>query len=154
MELPRMNASARRAFLARPHVGIFAVNEPGRGACAVPIWYAYEPGGVVRMTAGRESRKVQLLRDVGRASLCVQRERLPSAYVSVEGPVEIVETDVSELQREIAVRYLGEKAAGPYLESFAAGLKDEIMLVMRPERWWALDFGQLGGTDGASASDG
>ena len=73
----------------------------------------------------------------------MQREALPSAYVTVEGPVEILETDVSTLQREIAERYLGPKLAARYLESFASGLGQEVLLVMQPERWWSIDFSKV-----------
>lgn len=62
---------------------------------------------------------------------------------AVEGPVEVLETDVSALQREIAVHYLGERRASAYLESFAPGLLDEVMLVLHPERWWTVDFSKL-----------
>ena len=140
----QMTPSERDAFVAQPHIGVFAVNEPGRGACAVPVWYQYEAGGPLRITAGTDSRKVRLLRQAGRASVCVQREALPSAYVTVEGPVEIVETGVTDLQREIAIRYLGEKMAEGYLARFASGLRNEVSLVLSPERWWSVDFSKLG----------
>ena len=140
----QMTPSERDAFMAHPHIGVFAVNEPGRGACAVPVWYQYQAGEPLRMTAGADSRKVRLLRQAGRASVCVQREALPSAYVTVEGPVEIVESGVAELQREIAVRYLGEKMAEGYLARFASGLQNEVSLVLSPERWWSVDFSKLG----------
>lgn len=138
-----MTAAQREAFLADVHVGVLSVAEAGRGPCTVPVWYRYAPGDVVRITAPRESRKIQLLRAAGRASLCVQQEALPNKYVSVEGPVEIAEVDVEEDQRVIAVRYLGAKLAERYLKSMAAGLATEVLLTLRPERWWSVDFSQL-----------
>lgn len=68
MKNPNMSAEQRQAFLAEPRVGVFAVNEPGSGACAVPVWYDYVPGGPIRITASPSSRKVRLLREFSRAT--------------------------------------------------------------------------------------
>lgn len=138
-----MTPAQREAFLADVHVGVLSVAEAGRGPCTVPVWYRYTPGDVVRITAPRESRKIELLRAAGRASLCVQQEALPNKYVSVEGPVEIAEVDVGEEQRVIAVRYLGAKLAERYLASMASGLSTEVLITLRPERWWSVDFSQM-----------
>jgi nitroimidazol reductase NimA-like FMN-containing flavoprotein (pyridoxamine 5'-phosphate oxidase superfamily) len=143
MKNPNMTREQREVFLAEVHVGVLSVAEAGRGPCAVPIWYGYTPGGVVRMTAGASSRKVALLRTAGRASLCVQQEALPNKYVSVEGPVEIHAIDASADQRSIAVRYLGPKLAERYLATMAAGLADELLITLHPERWWSVDFSQV-----------
>jgi nitroimidazol reductase NimA-like FMN-containing flavoprotein (pyridoxamine 5'-phosphate oxidase superfamily) len=140
---PTMTRAEREAFLADVHVGVLSVAEAGHGPCTVPVWYRYTPGDLVRITAGRDSRKIELLRTQGRASLCVQQEALPNKYVSVEGPVEVLETDVAIDQREIAVRYLGPKLAERYLASMAPGLATEVLIMLRPERWWSVDFSQL-----------
>lgn len=143
MARPRMSRTEREEFLAGLHVGVLSVAEPGCGPCSVPVWYAYHPGEAVRMTVGPDSRKVRLARGAGRASLCVQTESLPYRYVSVEGPVEIVEADVSGDQRSIARRYLGDQLAERYLESFAAELSAEVLMLLRPERWWTVDFSKM-----------
>jgi nitroimidazol reductase NimA-like FMN-containing flavoprotein (pyridoxamine 5'-phosphate oxidase superfamily) len=138
-----MSRSAREAFLAQTHVGVLAVAEPGRGPLAVPVWYRYAPGDVVRMTIPDGSRKAPLLRAAGRASLCVQRESLPYRYVSVEGPVEVQAVDVEPDQREMAFRYLGEKLGQRYLTATAADRANEMLVVLKPTRWWSVDFSQL-----------
>ena len=140
---PTMTPEAREAFLAATHVGVLAVTEPGRGPCAVPVWYRYAPGDVVRITIPPTSRKTPLLRAAGRASLCVQLETVPYKYVSVEGPVEVIAADVGADQREMAERYLGPKLGGQYLQATAAALRDEVLVVLRPERWWSVDFSKL-----------
>jgi nitroimidazol reductase NimA-like FMN-containing flavoprotein (pyridoxamine 5'-phosphate oxidase superfamily) len=140
---PTMSRAECEEFLAGLHVGVLSVAEEGRGPCTVPIWYSYVPGGRVRMTVGAESRKVKLLSSAGRASLCVQTETLPYRYVSVEGPIELVDTDVREDQRAIAVRYLGEKLAPLYLASMADGLASEVLLTLEPKRWWSVDFSKM-----------
>lgn len=137
---PTMTKAAREAFFAEPHVAVFAVADAGRGPCAVPIWYHYAPGDVVRMTIPESTLKMRLLRAAGRASLCAQQEALPSKYVSVEGPIEVLDGDVERWQREIALRYLGPKLAPRYLATNAGGLSDERLVVLRPERWWSVDF--------------
>jgi nitroimidazol reductase NimA-like FMN-containing flavoprotein (pyridoxamine 5'-phosphate oxidase superfamily) len=80
-----MTKEQRGAFLADVHVAVISVAEDGHGPLAVPIWYSYEPGGEVRIVTGRASRKGKLLERAGRFSLCVQSERAPYRYVSVEG---------------------------------------------------------------------
>ena len=139
---PTMTREEREAFLAGTHVGIFAVAEPGRGPCAVPVWYRYAPGELVRITIGHESRKASLARVAGRASLCVQQEALPYKYVSVEGPIEFVTEGLESEQREMAERYLGPKLGEKYLAA-NPGLKDELVLLLRPERWWSVDFSRV-----------
>ena len=39
-----MSRDEREAFLADLHVGILAIDEPGRGPMAMPIWYIYKDG--------------------------------------------------------------------------------------------------------------
>jgi nitroimidazol reductase NimA-like FMN-containing flavoprotein (pyridoxamine 5'-phosphate oxidase superfamily) len=140
---PTMTRAEREAFLADVHVGVLAVAEDGRGPCAVPVWYRYEPGDVVRITVPPHSRKTGLLSKAGRASLVVQTETAPYKYVSVEGPVEVLEAPVAADQRAIADRYLGQKLADRYLASMAAGLASELLVVLRPERWWSVDFSRM-----------
>jgi len=138
-----MTRDAREAFLAGVHVGVLAVAESGRGPCAVPVWYRYTPGEAIRITTSPTSRKARLLREAGRASLCVQTERLPYQYVTVEGRVELVETDVTGDQRAIAHRYMGEQLGEQYLKSKAFDLSDEVLLLLHPERWGSVDFSQV-----------
>jgi len=49
-----MSAKEREAFLAGLHVGVISIVEPGRGPLTVPIWYAYEPGGDLRVVVDVE----------------------------------------------------------------------------------------------------
>jgi PPOX class probable F420-dependent enzyme len=143
MANPTMSRAEREAFLAGTHVGVLAVAEPGRGPLAVPVWYRYAPGEAVRVTVPGASRKVPLLRAAGRASLCVQRESVPYQYVSVEGPVEVLASDVETDQREMAERYLGPKLGTRYLAATAADPRNEVLVVLRPARWWSVDFSRL-----------
>ena len=56
-----MTKQEREAFLADVHIGIISISEEGRGPLTVPIWYAYDAGGDLRIMTGRESRKGRLL---------------------------------------------------------------------------------------------
>jgi uncharacterized protein len=112
-----MTKHEREAFLADLHVGIVSIPDEGRGPLTVPIWYAYDPGGELRVVTSRTSRKGQLLERAGRFSLCVQTETPPYQYVSVEGP--IVSTEAADLERDVralAHRYLGERVSDRYVE--------------------------------------
>ena len=140
MPNPTMSKAERETFLAQTHVGVLTVDEAGRGPCTTPVWYRYAPGDSIRVTISPTSRKVQLLRRAGRASLCAQSESLPYRYVTVEGPIELQEIDVAADQHEMAHRYLGAKLAERYLKSNADGLSKEILLLLRPAHWRTVDF--------------
>src|SRR6059036_2430308 len=101
-----MTKAEREAFLAETRVAIISVADDGHGPLTVPVWYAYEPGGVVRFSTGGSSKKAALIRKAGRLSLCVQTETPPYKYVSIEGPAAAggppdFERDV----RQMALRY-------------------------------------------------
>ena len=89
MSKTTMTQSEREAFLAETRVGVFSVTEPGRGPLSIPVWFHYEPGGVVRFTTGGGSKKARLMRASGRASFLVQTETAPYKYASIEGPARI-----------------------------------------------------------------
>lgn len=144
-----MTKGEREAFLAGLHVGILAVAEEGRGPLAVPIWYAYEPGGEVRVVTAADSRKLALLRRAGRFSLCVQTEEPPYLYVSVEGPVVGVEpASVERDERPLAHRYLGPALGDQYVAATGGeqSRASSVLVRMRPERWFSVDYRkQFGG---------
>ena len=56
-----MSAEQREAFLSDVHVAVLAVDEPGRGPLALPIWYQWVDGGIELGMSG-QSRKAELLR--------------------------------------------------------------------------------------------
>lgn len=138
-----MTKQERETFLADVHVGIISISEEGRGPLTVPVWYAYEPGGDLRIMTGRESRKGRLLARAGRFSLCVQAETSPYKYVSVEGL--IVSTQAADIERDLrplARRYLGEKMGDRYVEETQdlPTHNDNVLIRMRPERWLTTDY--------------
>ena len=142
-----MTRAEREDFLAETRVGILGVVEPRRGPLTVPVWYHYEPGGVVRVVTGAASLKGRLLRAAGRMSLCAQTETPPYKYVSVEGPVAFAEPDFARDVRAVAIRYLGEQMGQLYLDMTAAERATEpsVLVELRPERWRSVDYGKMTG---------
>jgi PPOX class probable F420-dependent enzyme len=141
-----MTREEREAFLADTHVAVVGISEPGRAPLTVPVWYHYEPGGIVRIVTGRSSRKGKLLASAGRMSLCVQTETPPYKYVSVEGPVTIVPNDGDRrTEREMALRYLGPQMGEMYLASTADQLPEGqgIIVELRPARWYTVDYSKM-----------
>lgn len=138
-----MTREEREAFLADVHVGVLSVVEPGRGPLAAPIWYAYEPGGELRIVTERGSRKGRLLEAAGRMSLVAQTEAPPYRYVSVEGPVVAIEpADRERDARPMAHRYLGPELGDRYIEATSGDGEDPVLVRMRPERWISVDYGK------------
>jgi PPOX class probable F420-dependent enzyme len=139
-----MTREEREAFLADTHVAVVSIAEDGRAPLAVPVWYAYEPGGEIRFVTGPNSRKGRLLRTTGRASLCVQTETAPYKYVSVEGPTSLGPADYERDVRQMAHRYLGPEIGEVYLAATAEmrAREGEVLVRLRPQRWYTVDYGK------------
>jgi nitroimidazol reductase NimA-like FMN-containing flavoprotein (pyridoxamine 5'-phosphate oxidase superfamily) len=136
-----MTRPERELFLADVHVGVLSVAQEGSGPLAVPVWYRYEPGGVVSVITGATSRKAALIAAAGRFSLCAQSETAPYKYVSVEGAV--IETDqpVDPAEsRAVAYRYLGPEFGDLYLAATAETAAGNCVIRMRPDTWLTADF--------------
>jgi PPOX class probable F420-dependent enzyme len=134
-----MTREEREAFLAGAHIGILAVDEPGRAPMALPIWYAYEDGALL-MNVDRGSRKAECVRAAGRATLTVQSEEAPYKYVSVEGPATVEEGWYDQLA--MATRYLGPEL-GEWYATENPATDDSVMVKLVPQRWRTYDFAKL-----------
>ncbi len=137
-----MSVEEREEFLADVHVGVISVERPDGPPLAVPIWYQYRPGGELWVLTPEDSVKGRLLQQAMRFSLCVQDETPPFyRYVSVEGPiVSIRAADDEEDSRPLAHRYFGPDLGDEYVESSD---EQSLKFVMRPERWWSVDYSKL-----------
>jgi nitroimidazol reductase NimA-like FMN-containing flavoprotein (pyridoxamine 5'-phosphate oxidase superfamily) len=136
-----MTRGEREAFLADVHVGVLAVEQPGRGPLALPIWYLVEDGDVL-IGMGGSSKKAELLRAAGRATLTVQTEDPPYKYASVEGPVAIEVHQRDDL--EMASRYLGPEL-GRWYADHNPSTTESVVVRLTPEHWLTKDFGKLMG---------
>src|SRR5262245_47288390 len=130
-----MTKQEREAFLADVHIGTISISEEGRGPLTVPIWYAYDSEGELRIMTGRESRKGRLLARAGRFRLCVQTETPPYKYVSVEGAITSSEAaDIERDLRPLARRYLGKEGGDRYVEEtrHLATHTDNVLISIQP----------------------
>ena len=138
-----MSAAERELFLAGVHVGVLsaAVGTAGR-TLAVPVWYSYQPGGLLTVLTGRRSRKAAVIRAAGRFGVCVQDDSPPYRYVSVEGPV-VAEEDLDPAERlAMARRYLGPAGGDRYVSANPDPRQENMVFRMRPEHWLSQDQGK------------
>jgi PPOX class probable F420-dependent enzyme len=97
-----------------------------------PIWFVVDDDDSLVFTTGEDTVKGRALRRDPRASLCVDDERPPYAYVRVDGVVEISEDD-DELLRwatRIGGRYMGADRAGAFGRRNA--VPGELLVRLRP----------------------
>jgi PPOX class probable F420-dependent enzyme len=134
-----MTRAEREEFLAGVHVGVLGVTEPGNSPLAVPIWYAYEPGGDIWIVTERNSRKGRALSRTGQFSLCAQTEEPPYRYVSVTGSVIETRPATHDDRRHLAHRYLGPELGNAYLEA-TGDEPGSAVHVLRPTRWMTVDY--------------
>ncbi|WP_221348135.1 pyridoxamine 5'-phosphate oxidase family protein [Streptomyces beigongshangae] len=134
----------REQFLAEPHIAALAVDAgAGRAPLTVPIWYQYEPGGLVWILTGRDSRKNELISAAGRFSLMVERVEPTIRYVSLEGPVVGSAPATREQLHEISARYLPAEKVEAYVDFSWKEHGDTVVIRMRPERWVSSDLGSV-----------
>ena len=141
MEL-NMTAAERTAFLTETaRVGVVSIDAPGRAPVSSPVWFTYEADATVTFSVGVTSRKAELLRASGRATLCVQSEEPPYKYVSIEGAATERSASTEDDKRARAHRYLGPEFGELYLEA----TKDdaEVTFVLQPQRWASLDYNKV-----------
>jgi PPOX class probable F420-dependent enzyme len=98
-----------------------------------PVWFIVEDGRVVFNT-GKETAKGRALARDSRATLCVDLEEPPYAFVQVQGDAELSE-DPGELLRTataIAARYVGPELA----EEFGKrnGVPGELVVRLHPTK--------------------
>ena len=138
-----MSAAERDEFLAGVHVGVLsAATGTGGQTLSVPVWYSYQPGGLLTVLTGRRSRKAAAIRGAGRFGLCVQDASPPYRYVSVEGPV-VSEEQLDPAERlAMARRYLGEVGGDRYIAGNPDPGRENVAFRMRPEHWLSQDQGK------------
>lgn len=98
-----------------------------------PVWFIVEDGALVFNTGKGTAKGRALARD-HRASICVDLEEQPYAFVQVQGEAELSE-DLGELVRTataIAARYMGDDRA----EEFGKrnGVPGELVVRLRPTK--------------------
>jgi PPOX class probable F420-dependent enzyme len=141
-----MTKAEREAFLAATRVAVISVARDGLAPLSLPVWYRYEPGGLVRFVTGRSAKKVALIRAAGRLSLIVQNETPPYQFVSIEGPAAVSDDpDFEKDIRQVALRYLGAELGEAYLAMTAAEREQggTVLVTLTPERWFTVDYRRM-----------
>ncbi len=122
------------AFLsAGTRTGKLAYTAADGRPLVVPVWFIVEDGTLVFNT-GKDTAKGRALARDPRASLCVDVEEPPYAFVLVQGHAELSE-EPGELVRTataIAARYMGPERA----EEFGKrnGVPGELVVRLRPTK--------------------
>jgi PPOX class probable F420-dependent enzyme len=120
------------AFLeAGTRTGKLSYSGAGGRPLVAPVWFIVEDGCVVFNT-GKETAKGRALARDPRATLCVDLEAPPYAFVQVQGNAELSE-DPGELLRTatvIAARYMGAERAGEFGKR--NGVPGELVVRLRP----------------------
>jgi PPOX class probable F420-dependent enzyme len=123
-----------RAFLSEgTRTGKLATTRRDGRPHVAPVWFVLDGDDLVFTTAGT-SVKGRTLRADPRAALCVDDERPPFSYVTVEGRVAISE-DLPALRdwaTRIAARYMGAELAERY--GARNGVPGELLVRLTPER--------------------
>ncbi len=129
-----MSVEERTAFLLHAtRTGKLAtVREDGRPHVQ-PVWFVLDDDGTVVFMTGATTVKGRNLRRDGRASLVVDDEAPPFAYVRIDGTAEISEglEDMLIWSTRIAFRYMGPEQAESYGRRNA--VPGELLVRLRPE---------------------
>ena len=133
-----MTSDEREKYLSDVHVGVIAVERPGRAPLSVPIWYGYEPGGEVLLWTESGSVKHRLISEAGRLAITVQDEQPPYKYVTAEGDVTSIGPATDAEVRRLAIRYLGEEEGNTFTDQNLT--PTSVVIRMRPTRWLSTDY--------------
>jgi PPOX class probable F420-dependent enzyme len=136
----RMTAGQREQYLSAARIGVLSIGRQDRAPLTIPVWYDYKAGQVV-LTSAAGSRKNDLLRAAGQASLCVHNDSWPYSYVTVEGPVTLRERSARDVE-DMAIRYLGPEAGREYARGISWG---GVLVELTPERWLTVDYSGTSG---------
>jgi PPOX class probable F420-dependent enzyme len=98
-----------------------------------PIWYDLDDDGSLVFNTGTSTLKGRNMRRDPRVSLCVDDDRPPFSFVTVEGLADLSD-DLAEVRRwaaRLGGRYLGAERA----DEFGArnGVPGELLVRVRPE---------------------
>jgi PPOX class probable F420-dependent enzyme len=131
-----MNDEEVRSFLAATpaHTGKLATTRADGRPHVAPIWFDIDDDGTIVFNTGRTTVKGRnLLRDP-RVAMCVDDERPPFSFVTIEGNV-VVSEDPDDLLRwatRIGGRYMGTDEAESYGRRNA--VPGELVVRLRPDK--------------------
>jgi len=151
-DLIRMSEAEVQSFLRSHKTMTINSNGPGGYPHPMPMWFAVDEDGTVRMTTFRKSQKVLNLRRDPRVSLLVE---VGEAYNELRGVVVYGKADVVDdleivkaiLRRISGVGNLADPAAQKGADAVIAGTAAKrVAILIRPEKIVSWDHRKLGGT--------
>jgi len=123
------------AFLASdpPHTGKLATVRLDGSPHVAPVWFAVDGDSLV-FTTNEDTLKGRAIRRDPRVALCVDDERPPFSFVTVNGVVEVSEdpADLLHWATVIGGRYMGAERAQEY--GARNGVPGELLCRLRPTR--------------------
>ena len=129
-----MSEEERRAFLTHgTRTAKLAVVRANGSPHVAPIWFVLDGDDVI-FTTGADTIMGKALRRARRAALCIDDERPPFAFVTVDGPAEI-SRDLDEMLRwatMIGGRYMGADRAEQFGRRNAVA--EELLVRVTPTR--------------------
>lgn len=130
----RMNDEERELFLRDPvRPAVVATQRADGRPHAAPVWYDLD-GDTIVFTTGADTVKGRDLNRDSRIALCVQDDRPPFSFVTIEGRAEMVD-DLDEVRQwatRIAGRYMGAERAAEY--GTRNGVPGELVVRVRRVR--------------------
>jgi PPOX class probable F420-dependent enzyme len=136
--VPAMTDAEWREFVcAGTRTGKLATTRRDGRPHVVPVWFVLEGDALAFMT-GADTVKGRALARTGMASICVDDDRPPYAFVTVSGAVTL-STELDEIlpvSIRIAARYMGEELAEQYGRRNAVA--GELLVRLRAEHVLAL----------------
>jgi PPOX class probable F420-dependent enzyme len=121
-----------RNFLAHgTRTGKLAFLAAGGRPLVAPVWFIVEGDSLIFNTNSQTAKGRALARDP-RASLCVDLEEPPYAFIQVQGEAELSEdpADLVRTATAIAARYMGAERAGEF--GLRNGVPGELVVRLRP----------------------
>ena len=137
----RLSAAERERFLSGRHVAVLVTIAADGRPVPTPIWYRYRDGLLYFRTAPAAVKAGNIRRDP-RVSVCIQDERPPYKALIVHGTAELRDGEPG-LEAEIPRHYLGFVGAIGYQQTARSAIEatgEEIVIVVRPERFASFDF--------------
>ena len=122
-----------RFLTAGTRTGKLAYASPAGRVLVVPVWFIVEDGDLIFNTA-RDTVKGKFLVREHQATICVDLEEPPYAFVQVQGNAELSD-DPSELLRTataLAARYVGPDRADEFGQR--NGVPGELVVRLRPTK--------------------
>ena len=151
-DLIRMSEDETRAFLRASKTISIISNGPGGYPHPMPMWFAVDDDGTVRMTTFRKSQKVINVRRDPRVSLLVEsgEEYNQLRGVVIYGKAEVVddaEVVKATLRKISGIGALSDPKALAGAEAVIANTAAKrVAILIRPEKTVSWDHAKLGGS--------